>query len=53
MKSFLKNNNVEIVIKNVKNTVPWTYIIGNLNKKKKIWNVLRKLQKPNEKELKK
>ena len=35
MKSFLKNNNVEIVIKNVKNTVPWTYIIGNLNKESK------------------
>ena len=40
--SGIKNENMtnkelaeEIVIKNVKNTVPWTYIIGNLNKKSK------------------
>ena len=28
--------------KKVKNTVSWTYILNNLNGKRKYWNILRK-----------
>ena len=51
-KSSFSNWSEEVfVIKKIKNTVPWTYVISDLNKKKIVGNFYEKeLQKENQKE---
>ena len=51
-KGYSSNWSQEVTIKNVKNTVPSTYIINDLNERKNCWNFFpKKLYKTNQKEL--
>ena len=42
-KGYTPNWTAEVfVIKKVKNTVPWTYVISDINRDFNCWNILRK-----------
>ena len=51
-KGFAQNRSEEVfMIKNVKNTVPWTYAISTLQGEEIVWTLYRKeLQKASQKE---
>ena len=49
--SYIRNWSIEVfVIKKVKNTVPWTYVISDLNGEEIVGTYENKLQKTNQKE---
>ena len=50
-KSYIRNwSEKEFMIKKVKNTVLWTYVINDLNGEEIVWMIYKKeLKKPNEK----